>query len=293
MELRQLRIFVTVAEEKSFTRAAQIMGYAQSNITAQVRLLEEEFGTRLFERLGKKIALTPDGERLLYHAQKLLRDASEVQAAMACITEPNGILNIGITESLCIFKLPALLKEYIRLYPKVKLVIRQGTPLDFARWLRENTIDVAFSLDQVISDDDLITKVLCEEPMIIVGSDEHPLIAKGHIELEDISRESFIYTERNCSYRSVIEHYLADFKIKPLTSYEFDSIEAIKQFVLSGLGIALLPYAAVEKELAAGNMVDLKLIEPKIEMYTQIIYHKNKWLSPTLVSLLDLVKEYF
>lgn len=293
MELRQLKIFVTVAEETSFTRAAQILGYAQSNVTTQVRLLEEEFATRLFERLGKKIALTPNGEKLLSLAEKLLNDAAEVQEAMACSTEPNGILNIGISESLCIFKLPALLKEYIRLYPKVKLVIRQGTPLDFARWLRENTIDVAFSLDQVIKDDDLITKILCEEPMIIVGSNEHPLKAKGHIDLEDIGRESFIYTERNCSYRSVIESYLADSKIKPGSSYEFDSIEAIKQFVLSGLGIALLPYAAVEKELAAGNMVDLRLIEPKIEMYTQIIYHKNKWLSPALLSLLDLVNEYF
>ncbi len=293
MELRQLKIFVTVAEEKSFTRAAQIMGYAQSNITTQVRLLEEEFGTRLFERLGKKIALTADGEKLLYHAKRLLLYASEVQEAMTCSAEPKGILNIGISESLCIFKLPALLKEYSRLYPQVKLVIRQGTPLDFARWLRENIIDVAFSLDQVINDDDLITKTLCEEPMIIVGNNEHPLIAKGYIELQDIARESFIYTERNCSYRSVIENHLADAKIKPGSSYEFDSIEAIKQFVLSGLGIALLPYASVEKELSAGNMVDLGLIEPKIEMYTQIVYHKNKWLSPTLLSLLDLVNEYF
>lgn len=293
MELRQLKIFVTVAEEKSFTRAAQKMGYAQSNVSAQVRLLEEEFDIRLFERLGKKIDLTPEGEKLLYHAKRLLRNAAEVQEAMTCSTEPNGILNIGISESLCIFKLPALLKEYSRLYPQVQLVIRQGTPLDFARWLRENIIDVAFSLDQVINDDDLVTKILCEEPMIIVGNNEHPLISKGYIELKDIEQESFIYTERNCSYRSVIENYFADSNIKPGSSYEFDSIEAIKQFVLSGLGIALLPYAAVEKELSAGNMVDLNLIEPKIEMYTQIVYHKNKWLSPTLLSLLDLVNEYF
>lgn len=293
MELRQLKMFVTVAEEKSFTRAAHIMGYAQSNITTQVRLLEEEFGTRLFERLGKKIALTPDGEKLLHHAKRLLMYASEIQEAMTFSAQPNGILNIGISESLCIFKLPALLKEYSRLYPKVKLVIRQGTPLDFARWLRENTIDVAFSLDKVIDDDDLITQTLCEEPMIIVGNNEHPLIAKGYIELKDFGQESFIYTERHCSYRSVIENYLADSQIKPDSSYEFDSIEAIKQFVLSGLGIALLPYAAVEKELSSGNMVDLKLAEPKIEMYTQIVYHKNKWLSPTLLTLLDLVNEYF
>jgi len=293
MELRQLKIFVTVAEEKSFTQAAQKMGYAQSNITTQVHLLEEEFNTKLFERLGKRISLTAEGEKLLSHAKRLLRYSAEIKEAMTSSLEPNGILNIGIAESLCIFKLPALLKEYSQLYPQVKLVIRQGTPLDFQRWLHDNTIDVAFSLDSIINDDGLLARILCEEPMIIVGNSEHPLVDKGFIELKDIGQTSFIFTERDCSYRSVIEKYFAEFKVQPISSYEFDSIEAIKQFVLSGLGIALLPHAAVEKELSAGNMVDLKLIEPKIEMYTQIVYHKNKWLSPALTSLLDLVNVYF
>lgn len=293
MELRQLRIFTTVAEEGSFTRAAQKMGYAQSNLTTQVRLLEEEFNTKLFERLGKRIALTADGDKLLFHAKRLLKYADEIKDTLTSSPEPNGILNIGIAESLCIFKLPALLKEYSRLYPRVKLVIRQGTPLDFQRWLHDNTIDVAFSLDNIIRDDDLLVRILCEEPMIIVANCEHPRAAQGHFELGDIGTESFIFTERDCSYRSVIEKHLSESKIQPLSSYEFDSIEAIKQFVLSGLGIALLPHAAVEKELAAGNMVDLKLCEPKIEMYTQIVCHKNKWMSPALTSLLDLVNAYF
>lgn len=293
MELRQLRIFVAVAEEGNFTRAAQKLDYAQSNMTAQIHLLEEEFNTRLFERLGKKIALTADGEKLLYHAKRLLKYASEIKETMTSSSEPNGILNIGISESLCIFKLPALLKEYSRLYPQVKLVIRQGTPLDFQRWLHDNTIDVAFSLDGLIHDEHLLARVLCEEPMIIVANREHPLTATGAIALTDIRGESFIFTERNCSYRSVMEKHLAEYKVQPLSSYEFDSIEAIKQFVLSGLGIALLPHAAVAEELAAGNMVDLQLKEPKIEMYTQIVYHKDKWLSPALASLLELVNHYF
>ncbi len=293
MELRQLRIFTTVAEEGSFTRAAQRMGYAQSNLTTQVRLLEEEFHTKLFERLGKRIALTADGDKLLLHAKRLLKYADEIKATLTSSPEPNGILNIGIAESLCVFKLPALLKEYSRLYPQVKLVIRQGTPLDFQRWLHDNTIDVAFSLDSIIKEDDLLVRTLCEEPMIIVANREHPRAAQDYFELADIRTESFIFTERDCSYRSVIEKYLAESKIQPLSSYEFDSIEAIKQFVLSGLGIALLPYAAVERELSAGNMVDLKLKEPTIEMYSQIVCHKNKWLSPALTALFDLVNVYF
>jgi len=293
MELRQLKIFVTVAEEQSFTRAAQVMGYAQSNITAQVRQLEEEFQTRLFERLGKRIALTTQGELLLEHARGLLQQAGIIQEMMTATAEPSGLLTIGITESLCLFKLPSLLKDYSLRYPRVKLVIRQGTPNDFREWLRSNRADAVFSLDKLVDEKDMTARVLCEEPMIIVGNPEHPLARKGWMELKDIAQQSFIFAEQGCSYRTLMENRLSELGIKPASSYEFDSIEAIKQFAQSGLGIALLPSAAAEKELVAGSLIDLKLTGDRIDMYTQLIYHRDKWISPSLAALLDLVDEYF
>ncbi|MGE5389605.1 MAG: LysR family transcriptional regulator [Deltaproteobacteria bacterium] len=293
MELRQLKIFATVADEQSFTRAAQIMGYAQSNMTTQIRLLEEEFQVRLFERLGKRVALTSEGEKLLQHARQLLRYADEIKEIMTVSAEPSGLLTIGISESLCLFKFPSLLKEYSLRYPRVKLIIRQGTPADFSAWLRENQADVVFSLDRLVEEKDLICRILCEEPMIIAGSPDHPFTRKGFMELGDIAQESFIFAERNCSYRSEIEKRLSALSIRPASSYEFDNIEAIKQFVKNGLGIALLPLAAVEKELAIGTIADLKLTGSEFEMYTQVIHHKDKWISPALIALLDITEEYF
>lgn len=293
MELRQLRIFATVAGEQSFTKAARIMGYAQSNITTQIRLLEEEFQVRLFERLGKRVALTAEGEKLLQHTRQLLRYADEIKEMMKITAEPSGLLTIGISESLCLFKFPPLLKEYSQRHPRVKLIIRQGTPADFSDWLRNNQADVIFSLDRLIEEKDMVSRVLCKEPMIIAGSPDHPITQKGFMKLGDIAEESFIFAEQNCSYRSEIERRLAMLGIRPASSYEFDSIEAIKQFVQSGLGIALLPYAAVEKELALGTIADLKLSEPEFEMYTQVIHHKDKWLSPALSALLNITDDYF
>jgi DNA-binding transcriptional LysR family regulator len=262
-------------------------------VTTQIQLLEEEFQTRLFERLGKRIALTAEGELLLDHAQRLLSYAAEIRDLMTASAEPGGLLTIGIAESLCLFKLPALLREYSLRYPRVRLIIRQGTPADFHQWLRSNQADLAFSLDQVVREKDMIVNVLCEEPMIMVGSPDHPLAGRGYMELGDIAREAFIFAEENCSYRSALERNLADLGIKPASSYEFDSIEAIKQFVQNGLGIALLPGAAVEKELAAGSMVNLHLAGDGIQMYTQVIHHRDKWISPALAALLELVSEYF
>ncbi len=293
MELRQLRVFVAVAEESSFTRAAEKLGYVQSNISGQIRALEEEFKTRLFERLGKRVALTADGEKLLHHARQLLRYASETREMMSRSPEPSGTISIGTAESLLVFRLPMLFREYGRLYPQVDLIIRQGTSVDLRQWLRDNTIDVVFELDARIGDTDLVARILCEELMVTVGGNKHRLVEKGFIGPEDINRESFIFTERGCSYRSVMERHLTELKIRPGSSYEFDSIEAIKQLVISCLGIALLPKAAVETELSTGKMVDLNWTGPKIEMFTQVVYHKNKWISPALASLLDMVKGYF
>ncbi len=293
MELHQLRIFVTVAEESSFTRAAEKLGYVQSNISGQIRALEEEFKTRLFERLGKRVALTSDGEKLLHHARQLLKYASETKELMSRSSVPSGTIRIGTAESLLVFRLPALFREYGRLYPQVNLIIHQGTSVDLRQWLRDNTIDVVFELDDRINDADLNTWILCEEPMVIIGNCEHHLVKKGFIEPEDICKESFIFTERGCSYRSQMERHLAKLDIRPRSSYEFDSIEAIKQLVVSRLGIALLPRAAVETELSDGKIVDLNWIGPKMEMFTQVVYHKNKWISPTLAALFDLVKEHF
>ncbi|KLU59019.1 HTH-type transcriptional regulator GltR [Peptococcaceae bacterium CEB3] len=293
MELHQLRIFLAVAEESSFTRAAEKLGYVQSNISGQVRVLEGELDTKLFERLGKRVALTSDGEKLVRHAKKLLRYAAETKEEMSRSSLPNGTIRIGIAESLLVFRLPWLFREYGRLYPQVKLVIQQGTSVDLRQWLRDNTIDVAFELDNVINDADLLAQILCEEQMVIVAGHGHCLVRKGTIEPEDIRKESFIFTEQGCSYRSAMEVHLSKLDIRPYSSYEVDSVGAIKQLVASRLGIALLPRVAVETELVSERIIALGWSGPKIEMFTQVIYHKNKWISPALASLLDLVEKEF
>jgi len=293
LDLRQLKIFTTVAEVLSFTRAAELLGYAQSNVTAQIRLLEAEFNTKLFERLGKKVALTPDGEKLFFHASQLLKRASDINSIMSKESSPSGTITIGLPESLCVFRLTALFKQYCKMYPQVKLVLRLGSSADFHRWLRDNTVDIAFFLDGKIASADFIARVLCQEPMVIVGEPEHRLVNKGCIKPEDIEQESFIFTPCGCSYRAALEKQLAAAGIQPALVYEFDSLESIKQFAAAGLGIALLPRAAVAVELDNGLLADLNWQGPPIEMYTQVVYHKDKWMSAALSCLLTIIAEHF
>src|SRR5215216_4831156 len=124
MDLRQLKTFQTVAETLSFTRAAELLDYAQSSVTAQVRSLEDELGVRLFDRLGRRVRLTDSGDRLLEYAAKILNLADEARLAVSDSSEPSGQLIVAAPETLSTYRLPPLLKQYRALFPRVQLIMR-------------------------------------------------------------------------------------------------------------------------------------------------------------------------
>ena len=128
MELRQLKAFVTVAKQHSFTRAAELLDYAQSSITAQVGALENKLNTKLFERLGRQVTLTQDGEKLLPYAEKILNLNSEAIELVSSSAVPRGSLSVGAMETSCIYRLPSLLQEYRKLFPAVDLTLVNGYP---------------------------------------------------------------------------------------------------------------------------------------------------------------------
>ena len=291
MELRQLTSFVTIAKLGSTTQAANVLGYAQSSITTQMQLLEGELGTKLFERLGRSLNLSSDGLKLLPYAQQILHLTHEAQQVMAVGETVKGTLTIGAVESLCVKRLPELVKEFRQRYPAVELVLRLGNCIDFPQLLTDNVIDVAFSLGQRNITSYLISELNCEEPMVLLAAPGHPLVGKVAVYPQDFAGEPLILTEDTCPYRKVFEAILNEAGIQPYSVLETGSLQAIKQFAMSGLGITLLPGIAVTEELAAGRLVKLPWGGPDFGMKTQVIYHKDKWLSPPIRALLDLAEE--
>lgn len=157
MELRQLNTFMTIARLQSFSKAALELGYAQSSITSQIQLLEQELNVRLFERLGHNITLTPEGKKLQPMAEQMLKLTNDIKSIGNHSEIPSGPLIIGAVESLCVTRLPKLIKEYRSRYPDVEILIKFGRKVEFLRSLKENTIDIAFFVDQQITDSDFIT----------------------------------------------------------------------------------------------------------------------------------------
>ena len=291
MELRQLATFRLLATTLSFTRTAGALGYVQSSVTAQIQALEEELGVPLFDRLGKRVALTDAGQQFLGYAEKLLALAEEARAAVTGGAQLTGSLTISAPETLCTYRLPALLQQFRLRYPQVRLTFRPGPVADLRRRVGEGLVDVAFILDAPLHAAGLQVEPLVTELLCVVAPPDHPLARAPGVQPADLAGEAMLLTEVGCTYRDMFTRALAAAGVYPATTMEFSSIEAIKQCVMAGMGITVLPAVAVAAEMAQGRLAALRWAAPDFQMVTQMVWHKDKWLSPALQALLSLSRE--
>jgi DNA-binding transcriptional LysR family regulator len=287
MDLRHLETFRTVATEQSFTRAAETLSYAQSSVTAQIQTLEAELGVPLFDRIGKRISLTTAGEQLLPYAGRIRDLVEEARASVRLGGAPSGTLVIGSAETLCTYRLPPILRAFRKHYPEVQLTIHAGEPGDSRRDLASGEIDVAIQFGDDDDDDTGLHSIdLVAEPVSVVAAPDHPLAGKLRVSARELARSTAILTENQCGYRRLYEAHLRRAGFDPQSTLHFNSVEAIKQCVMAGLGISILPTVAVERELARGSLTRLN-VTLHAEIRTKLTYRRDKWLSPTLRAFID------
>lgn len=292
MELRQLTIFRAVARMQNFTRAATSLNYVQSNITAQIHALEEELGVRLFDRLGgKQVVLTDAGRHLLEYAERLLDLAEEAQATVRVGGEPQGTLKIGATPTLCIYRLPQLLYTFRTHYPHVHLIFHPSPSSELRDLVRRGSIDVAYVFEEAEREGAPGDEVLAQEPVWVLAAPDHPLVGRESVVPSDLAKMDLLLSEAGCCYRSLFERILSRASVYPATILEFGSIEAVKQCVMAGLGLTVLPAVAVAAELSQGRLLKLPWRGPDLSVVTHVVWHKDKWLSPALDAFLTLTRE--
>jgi DNA-binding transcriptional LysR family regulator len=291
MELRQLTTFRMVATTLSFTRTAAALNYVQSSVTAQIQALEEELGVRLFDRLGKRVVLTDAGERLLTYAEKILALSEEARLAVSDTDEPVGTLTISATDTLCAYRLPALLQQFRLSYPHVRLEFRPISFSQIRQSVAEGEIDIGFEMEESMAATGLMIEPLIREPLVLIAPPEHRLVQLECVGPANLEGESMLLTEAGCSYRNMFQRALAREGIRPASVVEFNSVEAIKQCVMVGMGVTVLPKVTVESEIAQGRLVDLAWDMPDFYILTHMIWHKEKWLSPALQAFLKMARE--
>lgn len=291
MELRHLATFRTLATTLNFTRAASLLGYAQSSVSAQIQELEADLGVRLFERLNKRIMLTDEGYRLLVYAEKLLDLAEEARSALSTTEQPAGAVTISAPETLCTYRLPPLLQRFRATFPQIQVHFRPLPVPDLRRSVLEGRVDVAFVLEEPLRATGLIVEPLLRERLLVLAPPDHPLAHSTRVTPADIEGEPVLLTEVGCSYRNLFKRALSGVGVYPTTNLELTSVEAIKQCVMLGMGITVLPEVAVQQEVTQGRLVALPWSEPNFEVVTQMLWHRDKWQSLALKSFLSLTRE--
>ncbi len=291
MEIRQLKTFKAVATLLSFNKAAEKLHYAQSSVSAQIQVLEEELGVQLFDRLGRGIALTEAGERLLEFSKRIIELTDETITEVTGTNTPQGALNIRIPESLGAHRFPAIINNFRSQFPKVRLRFMTCAHDGLQKDLRKGITDLAFLLTESIQAADLEIEVLGFEHLVLVAHPEHALSKQSKVTTQDLNGETLLLSKLDCSYRKNFQQLLNKEKVRPNLSLELNNVAIIKQCVMDNIGITILPEIAVEKEIARGEMTALPWTEGKPEVAAMMIWHRERWLSPTMAAFMDAVRK--
>ena len=276
MNIFQLETFLKIAETKNFTTAGNILGYAQSTVTAQIKGLEDELGCLLFERLGKSIVLTPEGQKLCGYAEKMLQLKREIFLEVPPSKEPSGVIKLGVSESLCYDILPKILLKYRKKYPKVDIQISFVEHDTFPPALKNGALDLAWTLNPLVQEEGLLLLQKKREELCFFASPKHPLAQKKSLSEADLRDVPLLLTGHNCNFRHMLLEDLKRVGIVPRVALETSSKEVLKQFAINQLGVAFMPDMAARAELKAGKLRRLPWKGQDFEIYSQLIVCKDK-----------------
>ncbi len=281
VDTRLLRTFTTLAKTGSFTAAAAELHLAQSTVTVQVRSLERDLGTRLFDRVPTGALLTSAGRRLLEEAEAVLDAEARLRAAAAAGNGDGtveGQVTVGAGESLCASRLPGVIASLRRTHPGIDVHLRPVGSAAAVAGLRAGRLDIALLLEPEVNFADLVARLIAREPLVYVASPDHPLAGRK-AGWEELAGESFFVHEEGCSYSDHLVRTLLALPGSQPRLTRFGSIEAARSCVAAGLGLTLLPRATVERQLRDGTLavVDGPAIPP---VPVQLTRHRRRWVAP-------------
>jgi LysR family transcriptional regulator, hydrogen peroxide-inducible genes activator len=261
MEIHQLRYFVAVAEERSFSRAAAREHVAQPSLSQQIQKLEAEMDQRLFDRLSRTVVVTEAGKCLLEYARKILVEIAEARRCLDDLKqEVAGRLSIGAILTMAPYVLPKLIRKFQAHYPKVEVEILEDTTESLALRLEDGTLDLAI-MSTCQQSPALEPRRLGDEPLLVLLSKRHRLAKKKNIEWSDLEPEKFLLLHEVHCLSAQVCALLAAHDLRPELALRGAQLATIAEMVATGLGVSFVPQMMVEHQLPAG-CVALPLTPP-------------------------------
>lgn len=284
MDIRNFITFNTIIDAGGFTKAAIRLNYAQSTVTLHIKELETHYNEQLFDRMGKRIFLTSFGAKLHEKSKRLVGEYVSI-LEMNNKDKPFEVLRIGVYESLLKYRMYDLIHEYKTQYPHVDIIIHHGICKKLRNMIRNGELDLTFQIEPIKEFSGLNVETLCEEKFSLIFP------KNNGIDILHKSHQTIYLTEKECSYRMMFEDFLNNQGVIRQHIMETGSVDMIKQYVSFGLGYSMVPSVTVrdEKDKKGLEVMDFGNEEP---MYTQLVYHKEKYVFPAMERFIKLVKQY-
>lgn len=291
MEIRNLMTFVHVAELGSFTKAAKALDYSQSTISFQIKQLENELGCLLFERINHTISLTEKGRELLEYAHKINNLTEEFNHRNDSEDGLFASVHILSPDSLCEEMMTSHFADFHKKHPGISLKCTSADTLAMFRMLDHNEADIMLTLDDHIYQSDYV--IAKEEPvrMHFVTGSSSPYATKKPVSIDELIKYPFILTERSFGYRGAFDKALAKKSLDVTPILEIGRTDIIAEILERGIGVSFLPDFVTKKRVEEGKLVYLEVTDIKVDIWKQLIYHKNKWISKGLAALIKYIKE--
>lgn len=272
MDLRQLEILQTIAETGSFTACGRKLHVSQSAISRQILLLEEELGEPLFLRVGRQVRMTPAAEALVQLGQRVFLDVRETVGRITDRTrELRGTLRLSGGMTVCLYVFPPLLKHLRRVHPHLDVRLMVATAGRSVEEIRAGHVDAGL-LTLPVEESDLVTMPVLREELVLITTPTHPLARRKRVTPSDLAGEPFVLFEPGSGTRRVIDRFFLSENIEPNIVMDTENVEIIKAMVKTGLGIGMVPYMAVAREIRARQLFCTRIEGHELTRETGWVY---------------------
>jgi len=290
---RRLKIFHTVARLLNFTKAAEELHMTQPAVTFQIRQLEEQFNTRLFDRTHNKVTLTDVGERMFLYAERILKMYAEMTHSITEMTgDVSGGVTLGASTTIAEYMLPLLIGEFKLKHPDVMISLKESNTDDIVTMVEDNVIDIGI-VEGAVSNKNLVVEECKMDQLVVIMPNHHPLAKNDSVHVSDILSHPFISREHGSGTQETITKYVelnSDHGILNIC-FELSSPEAIKGAVEAGMGLSIVSRATIIKELKLGTLTAVTL-SPSLERPFSFVRQRYKFKSRAAEELLGFAKEF-
>lgn len=290
MELSQLSIFLTVASEKSFSRAAQKLERTQPAISLAVQRLEAELGEKLLDRSLKDGTLTDAGKIVCAHALRIENIRREMTNALTELKDKHtGKLTIGANENGALYLL-TFINSFRQLYPRVKVEVRRSLSRNIPSEVQDNTLDLGV-VSYKPGDRNLHSLVIYQDAVAFIVHPQHRFAGQKQISIRDLGGETIIAHNIASPYRQIVMDAFQKHQVPLHMDIEMPTVETIKKMVHSKMGVAFVPRMCVQAELAAAELAEVPVRELTVARKIRLVHPAHRHLSHATKAFLDLVKK--